>query len=332
MSSIDAVHYANELEAQEKVRKWMEKIQNSAEDDGGLEIELYHHMPGEEEPSPIDVLDVDSSLAPDQIAKRVVAAATEYCEGMDASKIRFLARIDGVRKTCAFAIKIENRGTSAGGEIDEAPNMVGLIMQKMRHQEVLVDANANMVAKTSAMVERVGEMYQAICESQQKEIQNYRQMHIETIKAYEDINSMRHVRDLDMRKLMMSEKRMDQVAGLLMTGAPHLLNKFLGGGAGDGRPKMVAEDWSPLEQMLLGLIGTFDKETLEKLMGSGVLNPAQMMGFHQLLTAVFEKKEALEKVQAEQAAKAQANGQVNGQSPPIAGQANETKKEPAYQT
>lgn len=328
---INARSYQGESVAVERVQKWIQTFQSRAEDDGSLEIEIIHLVVGaEDDDEPFDTVEVTVDKTPEQLAKHVVDLASDYCEGMDSGKVRFLVKVQGIRKKATFNLKIDSGGMT-GDEVDEAPNTRGMIMQQMRHAEVLVESNTNMAAKAVQMFERAGHVYESICASQQKELQSLRSVHVETIKAYEDINSSRHIRDLELLKLQNSEKRMDQVAGLLMQGAPHLLNKFLGGAAGDGRPQVVKEGWTPLEQMLLGFIATFDKDQLDKVVGSGVFSPVQLMGFHQLLTSLFEKKEILEKEEAEKRSKmnGDANGQTQGQA---ASNSGAQQKEPAYQT
>lgn len=305
----NAIFFEGEDEARKRVRTWLEKYANSAENEGDLQIEVYHHVAGDEDPSPFDVIEFEYGAPPEALARKIVESATDYCDGVESGKARFRCEIDGVRGTCVFTITVPERGT--GDEVDEAPNMKGLLMQDMRHKEALINANTKMVAQVSSMYERVASSWERMAEAHAKRVQELEKGQVETIRAFEDINSARHIRDLELKKLEKSERRMDQVAGILMQGAPALFNKFLGGPAGE-RNKIVAEGWTPLETQLMGFVATFNNEQLEKVAQSGIFTPDQLMGFMELARTLIEKKEAEDKAHAEK--RAREEGSTNGAS------------------
>lgn len=306
-------------EAEKRVRTYLEKYAGSAENEGDLQIEIYHHIAGEEDPAPFDVIEFDPGLTVDQVSKRIVSSADDYCEGVEAGKARFRVEIDGVRGSCVFTLTVPERGMG-DDDVDEAPNMKGLMMQKMRHQEALVGANTKLVSSVSAMYEGAARSWKELAQMYAKRVEELEKSHIETIKAYEDINSARHMRERELRKDDKAEKRMDQVAGILMQGAPALFNRVFGGGSGPEKGKIVHEALTPLENQLMAFMATFNREQLEKMASSGLFEPAQLMGFMEIAKHVIDLKEAMDAREAASRNGAPTNGaqhhQANGAGQP----------------
>lgn len=317
MSSEDTFTNAIHFEGEDKARKllvaWLEKYHESGENEGGLEIEVYHFVAGNmAEEEPFVFIDFDLALSSDQLARKIVAACIDYCDNIESGKVRFLCKVDGVKGKVIFPITVPER--EDGDEVDEAPNAVGMTMQQMRHNEKLINVNVKAQEKATAMFEAATVMYKDMLQNALDRVKQLEGVHIDTIKTYEELNAQSHLRALEFRKLEKQEKRMDQVAGVLMQGAPHLFNKLLGGPLGM-RAQVVNEGWTPLETMLMGFAGTLTKEHLDKIVSSGIFDQTQIMGLVQLLSALQEKHEAEEKKSTEAGAPPQAqssNGSTNG--------------------
>lgn len=315
-----AVYFEGVPEAIKKVAAWLEKFHDSPENEGGAEIEIYHFVGGGmSDEEPFETVEYDLRLSPDQLARKVVNKAVEYCDDFDSGKVRFQVRIEGAKGKIVFPITVPDRETD--DELDEAPNARGQAMQQMRHNEKLVNVVVKSMDKTMQMFESAATMYKTMLQDRDNRVKELESQHLTTIKTYEELNSQAHLRALEFRKLEKQEKRMDQVAGILMQGAPHLFNKLLGG-AGAPRDKVVSEDWTPLENILLGFANTIDADQLNKLVSAGIFRQDQIMGFMELMTALKEKHDAQEaaaKAKSE-AANGHANGQSNGASNHATGQ------------
>jgi len=284
---LNAIHYEGEDEARQKLEKWLLKICDSQENEGGLEVEVFHYVPGEmRDADPIAVSPVDPELSHKDIASDVLKQCMEYCDDIETGKIRFQCKVQGIAGPCTFTITIPERDT--GEDVDEGPTHKGIIMQQMRHNQFLLKSQVQVMNQAATMFQGAAAMLVKSNDDKDRRISELEQGYTSNLRVFEDLMSARHVRDLESKAMDNKERRYDAVAGILMQGAPLLLNKFLAG----GKAKVFDEKRTSIELMLEGFLETFKSDQLEKITSSGIFTPEQMMGFMQLANAIIERQQA----------------------------------------
>lgn len=118
---------------------------------------------------------------------------------------------------------------------------------------------------------------------------------INNLKAFEELISGRHARDIELRRMENAERRKDQVAGVLMQSAPILVGKVLGGGAGAAQMAQGPGGRTQLELMLEGFLGSISQEQFGKLMELGIFEPHQTMTLMEIIRFVMDRQEAEKK-------------------------------------
>jgi hypothetical protein len=137
---------------------------------------------------------------------------------------------------------------------------------------------------------------------------------LEGIRAYEELASGRHVRDLELRRETNRERRLDQIGGVVMTMLPMLGGKLIGGP--EGAAKMASATpggRTPIEGMLDALVATMNNEQLMAIAQANVFSPQQLGLLRDLIMYVVARRDEEEKQR--QAANQKAEGQQNGTPP-----------------
>jgi hypothetical protein len=280
---VDADFIAGAEEAREKVERFIaEKIVHNQEIEGDVHLSLAQLGAGSS-------MSIQSWLfcqgdEAGAMAASVVDAAIEDGGAVGNGKTKYQLTINGHTGRCAFTI--EYRPTSED-DLDEVPNAKGIVAQTLKHNETLHKLVVDMVRTTNHDHREQRKDYL-------DEIKNLRGGQIETIQTLAALYDAKHARDVETKKIEKSENRKDEVAGFLMQGIPHIVNKLVGGSAGG--PPVIQPTSTPLEQMLHGLLSTFTQEQLQAMVQTGQiqLRQDQMMGMLGMFQAVQEKAAAQE--------------------------------------
>jgi hypothetical protein len=291
-STVDADFVAGADEAREKVERFVQGIADNSEIEGDVHLELAQLGAG-------STMSLQSWLfsqgdEPSTVAAAIVDAAIEHGSEVSNGKTKYKITIKGFRGQCAFSLEYSPTGED---DVNEVPNGMGLVAQALKHTE-----------KAWTMVTEMMKQSQHDHRDERKSylerIRTLEGGQIEVVQTLASLYDSKHVRDLEVKKLEKSESRKDEVAGFLMQGIPHVINKVIG-------MKAVAEPSTPLEMMLHGLLSTFKNEQLQEMVQTGVirLEKPQMMGMLEIFKAVQEKHEARE---------AAAHASSNGAPPPAA--------------
>jgi hypothetical protein len=289
---VDAIQVEGTDEAHKKLQEWLSKQLKSSEIEGEAEITLFQVSSSDKEPVTSLNWETGDKIAP--LVDEIIEAADEDAREIVSGRIKYSVEIDGVRGRCTFALKVIGREDDDIDDIDEVPNERGVTHQLMRHQEKFVKLSYGMVEKTQKML--FGQM-----KEKDDRIQALEQQQVENMKIYEDLLQQRHVRELEIRKVTKEEERKEQLLGIVATGAPAVLN-LLSAKKGDSSAKGPSQT----EMLLMHLVSSFDQEQLQKLMGSGLLNQAQLLTFIELMKQTQQRREELEG-QAKQAGEEAAN-------------------------
>lgn len=278
----DALQFQGVTEAQSKVLAFLTKAAESLETEGEFKITLAQAAKTGTIPVYQTVYAFDEKL--EETAEEVVQAACTDAEELGRGKVKYSVHVDGVKGRTTFSITIPAREEEDDDDIDDLPNKRGLIGQQMKHNEVILKVAVGQSKETN-------EMLRSMLREANARISVLESQRLEQFKAFEEVLSMKQVRDIEFRRLESSERRKDQVSHMLIQGLPILASKLLGGGAKAGE---MISGRTQLESMLEGFLMTFNREQLEKIAMAGVLSPPQMAGFMEIITFVLERQAAEE--------------------------------------
>ncbi len=278
----DAIQFQGLDTAKPKIREFLDKVAESLETEGELKVTLSQAAKHGEQHVYETIYAFDESM--DEFIDELLEACMKDAEDIGRGKIKYSVTVAGVKGRATFAIVIPEREGEDEDDLDEVPNKRGLISQQMRHNESLMKITVGFAKDNQQRLAQENKELRA-------EITAMKRTHVESLKQYEELISMRHLRDLEFKKLDNSERRKDQVGHILMQLAPVVASKFLGGGA-KAAVEMGAK--TPLECMLEGFLSTFDQNQLGKLASAGILTPVQMAGFMEIVGYILDRQQAEE--------------------------------------
>ncbi len=246
----------------------------------------------------------DMHTDPDELANEIADEAVEHCEGLRARTMKYSVRAAGFTARCVFTLTGDDGEEEDIDDVDDLPNRKGLLGLLMRHTQgnhkLSIGAAKHMIDSLMQQVDKKDEI-----------IERLQKQAMENVKAYEELVSGRHMRDMEVRRTENKDRRMDMLAGTVLQGFPLLIGKFLGGGAGASAMQEVPGARTPVEAMIEGFLRTMDPNQFQALLASGVLRPEQIAGLVELVKFIMERDEA----DKAKAAGAQ-NGAANGAPPP----------------
>jgi hypothetical protein len=217
-----------------------------------------------------------------------VAQTDALDRGKSGGKCRYVVKaIRGDRQVpgrCLFALEVVFEGNEHG-EVDELPNDRGLTAQAMRHVEICLKVGVGSAEKQIASLTK-------LLKDKDDAISMLMRQQMDQFKIFQDLMDAKFARDLEFQRFKNEEARKEKVAGMLEQGVPILVNKFLGGGH-----KLITESSTPVESMLEGFLGSFNKEQLTEIGSSGKveLDLVQRSALHEMMLTIIAKKEAQEK-------------------------------------
>lgn len=298
----DAIQFEGLPEARQKVIEFLTKTCESLETEGEVHVTLSQAAKHGEQYVAESVYAFDEKL--EDFVEEVMLTVMKDAEDIGRGRIKYSIKVKGVKGRVTFAINIPEREGEDEDDLDEVPNKRGLIGQQMRHTEALMKITVGFAKENQKTLrEENKELRQRIRELEAKGV--------ETVKQYEELISMRHVRDLEFVKLQNGERRKDQVGHLLMMLAPTVAAKFLGGGA---KAAVEVGAKTPFEVMIEGFLSSLDAKQLQNIANSDLFTGPQKLGLQQIIMYVIERQEA--EMQAQQARNGQANGSNGGGHPP----------------
>jgi hypothetical protein len=303
----DATTIEGIQEAYSKIEIFLKKVKKSPENEGQMDIVLAQTTGRkDQEDDAVETFQLDMQTDIDALASEIVDCAVEDIEGIRTKSMKYSLKADGLQLRAVFTLKYDEGEEEDMDDVDDLPNRKGLLALLMRHTQ---GQHKLSIGTSKHMID------QLMDENKRKDetILTLQKQAMENIKAYEELVSGRHMRDMEMKKMENKDRRMDQLAGTVLTGFPLIVSKFLGNGAGAAAMQAVPGSRTPMEAMLEGFIKTLDKEQFTQLMSTGVLRPDQIAGLVEIVKFVMEREEAEEKAHA-----TGANGSPKGSPPPQA--------------
>lgn len=281
-------------DARIKILAFLEKVGRNPEVDGEVTLQLCQHGGAQEEVIYECTFEPSGAEGPGAIADELVERAEEDCEGLSAKKMKYTVKADGINGRATFTLKYVQPEEEDLEDVEDLPNRSGIIRQTMRHLEsmakIVVTVTKNAQADSREMVAEARRR----SEEDRKRLAELEAHSLENRKAYEELINGTFARNLEIRKLENAERRKDQVASILMQGAPLLVSKFLGGGtAAANAPPPTPGQRTPLEHMLEGFMQTLDQEQMAAI--QSIFKPEQILGLMEMFRYVMERREAEER-------------------------------------
>jgi hypothetical protein len=271
------------------VQRFLTQIRKSPENEGSVDVTLSQTSTGKThtkaDNDSVGVFPFDMHTDIDELTKEIVDAAIEDCEGLHAKISKYHVKVEGLKPRGVFTLTGDDGSVEDIDDIDDMPNRKGLLGLMMRHNEgqhrLSIGTSKHLVDALMAQLEKKEEI-----------ILKLQNQAMENIKAYEELVSGRHMRDLEMKKVENKDRRMDQLAGTVLQGFPLLVTKFLGGGAGAAAMQAVPGARTPMETLLEGFVRTLDSEQFSAIVQSGIFRPDQVAGLVEIVKFVMEREEA----------------------------------------
>lgn len=290
-------------EARTRVSRYVQGIVDSSETEGDVTFRCFRYGIGGDANNALCESDYSfdmGSIGPvvEEIVDAAVAEALETGTGHTLTKFRVVAVRNGkvIVKKETFSLTTPE-SEDEPGFLEELPTKDGVTALLMRHQEGVYKLAVNGSQKAIESLQR---------ENRELREQNAALMRqgMESWKLFQDLVDAKQARDLEFRRFEAEEKRKEQVAGMLVQGAPLLLQRFVTG------PAQGAA--SPMEGMLDGLLSTFTRDQIALMAQTGriELDPMQRAAMLEIAMAFVTKKEAAEKA----ASATQSPSTVNGQA------------------
>ncbi len=318
MPRIDDVENAQTIDggtaAFATVSTFLKKLRKSAENEGSLDVTLSQTSSAKghkkKDDDAVQTFPFDMQTDIDDLANEIVDVAIDDCDGLKAKTMKYDVRAEGLEARCGFTLKGDDGEEEDMDDVDDLPNRKGLLALLMRHTQgshkLVVGTSHDMI---TSLREENRELRGMLKDSMRQSMDN--------MKAYEELVSGRHVRDMELRRTENKDRRMDQLAGTVLQGFPLLVTKFLGGGAGAAAMQAVPGARTPMEGLLEGFLRTLDNEQFQSILASGLFRPDQITALVEIVKFAMERDEA-EKVAAAKKndPTSATNGAANGAPPP----------------
>jgi len=291
---IDADFCAGLEEAKEKVARWLEKLLESSEVEGGIDVAVFQLGAGMGA-SPIERMRISQADDVGDMSDRLVDAA--YADGNEIGHgtVKYQVEAKDLGKRVTFVLEYAEMDVE--DNVDELPNERGMVAQHMRHVERFTRLAGQMIERTEKRNERMMSL-------QEQRIHMLESERTQQFKLWEATMNAKQLRDLELAKVIKAEERKDKAIGFLGPMIPRIVNGVVG-------KRLLAERATPLEQMIEGLMVTMGREGfhafIKTLMETGAATPEQGAAWIEMFKLVHERLEARaaeEKAEADRRAQA----------------------------
>jgi hypothetical protein len=291
-----------EKEAVAKVTDFLDELALEKEE-GDVEVHLIQQSRASANHQNIVSFQVRAGEDMNEVAVQIVdAAVIDARDAMATGKVRYAINASGRRGRKSFTLIFPDVGDE---ENDELPNERGVLAQAMADkkelQRLLVDLVHDVTRTQKGMI---ADLVMSNRKHQEIAVQNW--------QTYGDLMAAQHERQLGLIKAERGEKRMDEVAGFLMTAGQIVFNTFMGKRIFDKAP-------TPVEHLTYATMSLFTEEQANAMInGAPVqLRTEQALGLMKLFQALDEHYKA-QKGAAEPGAKAYAPPALAESPPPYA--------------
>ena len=294
-----------EKEAQQKVLEFLEECALEKED-GDVDVHLMQQSRGSGVAQNICSFKVRAGDDLSEVAGQIVDdAIRDARDGACSGKVRYAVNASGRRGRRSFVLTFPSTGDD---DFDETPNERGALAQVMRQNEQILrfaqETFQDVTRQQSRMIEQ-----------QAKMLQKHEELAGKNWAIFGDLMTASHERQIALVKADRGERRLDEVAGFLMTAGQVVFNTFLG-------KRIFAQAPTPIEHQTYAFLSTVSPEQVQGVVREQqlVLRGEQALGFLQLMKTLDEdyraRRQAAGETPPPQAYEppAHANGHANGQA------------------
>ena len=301
-------------EAEGLVRAYLQDLRQSVEVEGEVVITLYHKARLKRDDQVIGEVDFAPTSDIEEAIEEIVGYAIEYTMHLEVPTVRFCVRCPSFARTPVFTLK-NPRAEESDEDYEDAPDRQGVLASTLRHHHL---------EHTDIRRERkyIIDSLMRTIEQKDRYIAELEKGRLEGVRAYEELASGRHVRDMELRREVNKERRMDQIGSMVMTSLPMLAGKLMGGPQGAAEmATQVPGGRTPVEGMLDALVATMNDEQLMAIMQANVFSPQQIALLRDIIIFVIERrgKEEKDRQEANQKTEGAHNGAPAQQPGPQAG-------------
>ena len=217
-----------------------------------------------------------------EVAEEVVAAAEkDLSQCGDDQKIVYSFRLDGHDGRCNFPLTSASYAMTRGGGSSDLsahegdimiPRASHLIAQQMQHNQIFAQL---LVSGSTDQIKG----YQEDIRELRKRIQFLETERTQYLDSREEILSLQHKRDMEIRSQEKSDHRVGQLMDTAMNAVGPIVNKFV-------KQKIMPEKVTPLEAMMFALASTLEPPQLKELMESNTLTMPQKANFMEILKTI----------------------------------------------
>jgi len=270
-------------EAQSKLVKSLKNFTTENEEKA-FPLTLHLRMGGHGSTEPVQSFQFELSESITSLANDVLETAKQEAEGIGTGRIPFFLTPHQANGRCTFSLAFPRGEDPEEDEMAMNPSHKGMVSQQMRHNEKLINITVNSWHTINKANER------ALADKDDR-IRVLERERLKMMEVYEKLIQQQHQRDLDVKQMEAAEARKKQVGDLLMMGAPTIINAI-------AQKRLMPEEQTPLEAVAEGWLSTIDAPTFHKLLGSGLLEPGQVAGLHQLMAAFVARDESRKQLSA----------------------------------
>lgn len=258
-----------EKEAVAKVLDFLEELALEKEE-GDVQVELLQQSRGSQLGQPLCSLEIRAGEDLQEVATQIVDEAVK--DGLEGAsgKTRYRVVAKGRRGSKTFTLTFPE----SDGDLDEYPNEKGALAQSMA-------MNADLHRTVIELVRDTTRTHKAIIGEMGIQLRKHSEVVGHNFQMMQDLTLAIHERQLSLVKAERGERRMDEVAGFLMTAGQLVFNSFLGKRVFQNAP-------TPIEHMTYATLSTFDQEQAQAMMQGKpfALRQEQALGLFKLFEAL----------------------------------------------
>lgn len=294
--------------AEDRLLVWLNKFATDEDIEEGFKIGLYRDYKGGELDVGIYQYSIGGGETVEEIVSQIMEDATESAFKYR-GRTNYIVKIQGKPKhKLTFPLRVPTEfegGLSSFDDFDEEmPTAKGIVGQTMRHSEVF----AKEMVKSATGNQN---MLQDIIRDQRDEIMRLRQHQIESIKVFEELNSMKWARDMEIKEREDGNRMKEEGLKVLKQVGDVVAMKFLGPGVmqgPDGHPTQP----TPFEKLVENFFSSLQSKPEKMQRIAEVLEPMDLYTISEIAKAIEERKKREKEME-------DAATQANRPSPPSPG-------------
>lgn len=222
--------------------------------------------------------DLDDRTTTDDLAAAIQRDADSFASGLGGLQRFHVAAVgeDESRILASTTFAVESRALADGdGPVGSfPPTATGALALELTNNQntmrLLTSCIGSFVTQQSTTIRELRAQNEALLNDR-----------LETIRLIEDLQSAKHVREMEMKRLEATEARKNEMVADLLPFASAALNKVTG-------KQLVRQRSSEIELAAKALAGTLSMEQLDTLRESGALTTQQLVAVGSMIEALVK--------------------------------------------